>query len=226
MHERKLIIAVSPYVRERLSRWQGKTVVVPNAVTDVAAARETAGTGLAFVSNLEPTHSWKGLDLLLDALAILKRDGLTVSLTVVGDGADRPRYEQRAQALDLCEQVRFMGKLVGSDRDALVRQAAAVVLYPTTANDAFPTVMLEAWAQGVAVIAAAIGPLPSLVDDGVTGVLVEPANATALAQTLRAGLADQAHLAGTRRGWAAVGAARIHVAAPSRAHARGTEGGG
>jgi rhamnosyl/mannosyltransferase len=190
----KVIIAVSPYVRDRLSRWQGKTVIVPNAVTDVAAARETAGTGLAFVSNLEPTHSWKGLDLLLDALAILKGDGLAVSLTVIGDGADRPRYEQRVQALNLSEQVRFTGKLVGSERDALVRRAAAVVLYPTTANDAFPTVMLEAWAQGAAVIAAASGPLPSLVDDGVTGVLVDPANPTALAHAVRAGLADEAHL--------------------------------
>ena len=190
----RAIIAVSPYVRESLTAWQGKTAVVANAVTDVAAARDIAGTGLAFVSNLEPTHSWKGLDLLLDALTILKRDGLAVGLTVVGDGTDRSRYEQRARQLDLCEQVRFVGKLMGSERDALVRQAAAVVLYPTTANDAFPTVMLEAWAQGVAVIAAAIGPLPSLVNDGVTGILVAPGNATALAHTLRNGLADQALL--------------------------------
>ena len=191
----KLIIAVSPYVRERLSPWQSKTAVVANAVTDVAPAREVVGTSLAFVSNLVATHRWKGLDLVLDALAILKRDGLTVGLTVVGDGADRSRYEQRARELDLSEQVRFMGKLVGSDRDVLVRQAAALVLYPTTANDAFPTVMLEAWAQGVAVIAAAVGPLPSLVNDGVTGILVEPGNSAGLAQTLRDGLADQARLA-------------------------------
>jgi glycosyltransferase involved in cell wall biosynthesis len=190
----RFIIAVSPYVRECMSRWQSKTVVVANAVTDVAAAREVAGTGLAFVGNLEPSHTWKGLDLLLDALAILKRDGLAVGLTVVGDGTDRPRYEQRAQALDLREQVRFVGRLVGSDRDALVRQAAAVVLYPTTANDAFPTVMLEAWAQGAAVIAAAMGPLPSLVADGETGILVEPANPTALARALRDGLIDQSRL--------------------------------
>lgn len=190
----RVIIAVSPYVRESLARWQSKTAVVSNAVPEVAAARDMTGVGLAFVSNLEPTHSWKGLDLLLDALAILKRDGLAINLTVVGDGADRPRYEQRARQLDLCEQVWFAGKLVGSDRDALVRQAAAVVLYPTTSNDAFPTVMLEAWAQGVAVIAAAVGPLPSLVDDGVTGILVAPGNAIALADALRNGLADQSHL--------------------------------
>jgi rhamnosyl/mannosyltransferase len=143
---------------------------------------------------LEPSHRWKGLDLLLDALAILKRDGLEVSLTVVGDGADRERYEQRVQELELSARVRFVGKLVGADRDAIVRQAGAVVLYPTTANDAFPTVMLEAWAQAVAVVAAASGPLPSLVDDGETGILVEPNNANALARALRTALADPARL--------------------------------
>jgi glycosyltransferase involved in cell wall biosynthesis len=190
----RAIIAVSPYVRERLTRWQGKTSVVPNAVPDVAVSRNTAGAGLAFVSNLEPTHRWKGLDLLLDALAILRRDGLAVSLTVVGDGADRSRYEQRARQLDLSDQVKFAGKLVGSDRDALVREAAAVVLYPTTANDAFPTVMLEAWAQGVAVIVAAIGPLTSLVNEGVNGILVPPGNPIALAHALRDSLADPVRL--------------------------------
>ena len=190
----RAIIAVSQYVRERLPLWRGKTTVVPNAVTAVGDARDAPGSGLAFVSNLEPTHRWKGLDLVLDALAILKRDGLAVSLTVIGDGADRPRYEQRVQELGLSEQVYFAGKLVGWDRDVLVREAAAVVLYPTTANDAFPTVMLEAWAQGVAVIAAASGPLPSLVDDGVTGLLVAPNNANALAQALRGTLDQPAQL--------------------------------
>ena len=190
----RAIVAVSPYVRDCLPQWQGKTTVVANAVTTVAEARNMPGVGLVFVNNLEPSHRWKGLDLLLDALAILQRDGLAVSLTVVGDGADRARYEQRVQELGLIDQVRFKGRLVGWERDVLVRQAAAAVLYSTTPNDAFPTVMLEAWAQGVAVIAAAIGPLPSLVHDGVTGLLVEPNNATALAQALRTGLADPARL--------------------------------
>jgi rhamnosyl/mannosyltransferase len=190
----RAIIAVSQYVRERLAPWQGKTSVVPNAVSAVGEARDVAGTGLVFVSNLAPTHRWKGLDLVLDALAILKRDGLAVHLTVIGDGADRPRYEQRAAELDLSDQVRFAGKLVEQDRDVLVREAAAMVLYPTTANDAFPTVMLEAWAQGVAVIAASSGPLPSLVDDGVTGLLVAPGDANALAQALRKALSDPARL--------------------------------
>jgi glycosyltransferase involved in cell wall biosynthesis len=189
------IIAVSPYVCEQLARWRNKTTIVTNAVPGVAAARMEPGAGLIFVNNLEPTHRWKGLDLLLDALALLKRDGPAVMLTVVGDGADRPRYEQRVRELGVADVVRFVGSLVEAERDALIRQAAALVLYSTTANDAFPTVMLEAWAQGAAVVAAAIGPLPSLVDDGVTGLLVEPNNAGALAECLHAALADPVYLA-------------------------------
>jgi glycosyltransferase involved in cell wall biosynthesis len=190
----RAIVAVSPYVRDCLPQWREKTTVVANAVTDVSEARNLPGVGLIFVNNLEPSHRWKGLDLILDSLAILKREGLAVSLTIVGDGADRGRYEDRVRELSLCDQVRFVGRLVGLDRDVLVRQAAAAVLYSTTANDAFPTVMLEAWAQGVAVITAAIGPLASLVDDGVTGLLVEPNNAEALARALQAGLADPGRL--------------------------------
>lgn len=190
----RAIIAISSYVSEQLPRWRGKTTVVTNAVSGVGAARTAPGAGLVFVNNLEPTHRWKGLELLLDALAVLKREGAAIRLTVVGDGADRPRYEEYVRELGLDELVRFAGMRRGAERDALIRQAAALVLYPTTANDAFPTVLLEAWAQGAAVVAAAIGALPSLVQDGVTGMLVEPNNAVALAHRLRAAMADPGYL--------------------------------
>ena len=133
--------------------------------------------------------------MLLDALVVLKREATAITLTVVGDGADRLRYEQRARELDLDHIVRFAGMKAAPERDELIREALALVLYPTTANDAFPTVMLEAWAQGTAVIAAAIGSLPSLVSDDVTGLLVEPNNAGALADRLRAATANPVHLA-------------------------------
>jgi glycosyltransferase involved in cell wall biosynthesis len=191
----KTIIAVSPYVREQLRRWRGKTIVVANAVSEVAAARTEPGTGLIFVNNLDPSHRWKGLDLLLNALGILKRSGVDLPLVVIGDGADRPRYERRVRELGLAGTVRFARSLVGSERDALIRQAAALVLCSTTPNDAFPTVMLEAWAQGTAVVATAIGPLSALVDDGITGLLVQPNDAGALAKCLHAAVADPARLA-------------------------------
>lgn len=179
------IVAVSPYVRERLGRWAGKTRVVANAVPGVAGPREGAGDGLAFVASLRAAHAWKGLDLLLDALAVHRiKHGHCPALTVMGDGDDRPRYERRVAELGLASSVRFAGHVPPPERDRLLRGARALVAYPYTANDAFPTVFLDAWAQGVPVVAAAIGPIPSLVEDGGTGLLVPPGDPAALAAAL------------------------------------------
>jgi glycosyltransferase involved in cell wall biosynthesis len=188
----RAIIAVSGYVKTALGEKLGaKTHVVFNAVAGVAPARRTAGEGLVFVANLEPAHAWKGLDLVLDSLSVARgRYGKAPQLTIVGDGADRARYEARVRELDLEGTVRFTGRLVGAARDAAVRAAAALVLYPTTANDAFPTVLVEAWAQGVPVVAAGIGPIPSLVEDGKTGRVVRANDPAALAEATHEVLGD------------------------------------
>jgi glycosyltransferase involved in cell wall biosynthesis len=185
------IAAVSPHVRSVLGRWRDKTSVVSNAVAAVAPPVEIAGTGLIFLASLQRTHSWKGLDLVLDALArYADRYGEAPRLTVLGDGDDRPRYEARADELGLRGSVHFAGHICGPDRDQLLRGARALVAYPTTANDAFPTVLLESWAQGVPVIAAAIGALLSLVDDGHTGLLARANDPTDLVRALHELLID------------------------------------
>jgi glycosyltransferase involved in cell wall biosynthesis len=182
----RAIIAVSPYVKSTLSKRQAeKTQVIPNAVPSVSTDEHAAGNGLVFVANLEPTHSWKGLDLILDSLVILRdKYGIAPELTIVGEGSDRPRYEQRVRDLNVGDTVRFAGLLRGSERDEVVRQAAAQVVYPTTANDGTPTALLEGWAQGLPVIASAIGTIATLVDDHKTGVLAAPNDATALAAAI------------------------------------------
>ncbi|GAA3924346.1 hypothetical protein Aau02nite_21860 [Amorphoplanes auranticolor] len=187
------VVAVSPYVRDALGRWADKLHVVPNAVPAVAAAPpEAIGDGLAFVASLQRTHSWKGLDLLLDALERYRRryGGSAPRLTVVGDGDDRPRYERRVKELGLTAAVTFTGRLPPADRDRVLRGVRALVACPSTANDAFPTVLLEAWAQGVPVVATAIGALPSLVAEGRTGALAQAGDPDDLARVLHEVLTD------------------------------------
>lgn len=183
----RAIIAVSPYVQAALGkRVRRKTCVIPNAVTSVSGGRDTAGDGLVFVANLQPSHAWKGLDLILDSLAIVRDAcGSAPVLAVVGDGGDRPRYERRARELGLGHCVQFLGFLAGRDRDEVVSRAAAQVVYPVTASDGMPTAILEAWAQGLPVIAAAIGANTGLVEDGKTGILVPPKNPGALASAIQ-----------------------------------------
>ena len=189
------IVAVSPYVRQvlvrRFPQWRDKVHVVSNAVPAVGPPVTTAGEGLLFIASLKPTHNWKGLPLVLEALARYRdRYGAPPRLTVLGDGEDRQRYQRLAAGLHLEHVVDFVGQVPPGQRDTLLRRSRALVAYPTTANDAFPTVLLDAWAQGVPVVAAAIGALPSLVRDGSTGLLARPHDPTHLADVLHTVVAE------------------------------------
>jgi glycosyltransferase involved in cell wall biosynthesis len=190
------IIAVSPYVKSALGKsLADKIEVVPNAVACVSPQCHSGGEGLVFVSNLKPSHAWKGLDLIIDSLVIGRfKYAISPRLTVIGDGADRVRYEQRVHDLGLDSSVQFTGVLTGAKRDAAVRQAAAQLIYPATANDGMPTALLEGWAQGLPVIAADIGPISAVVDNGKTGVLVPPNNPAALALAIYELLANEGEL--------------------------------
>jgi rhamnosyl/mannosyltransferase len=180
------IIAVSPYVKRALGgRVAHKTRVITNAVSSVAGRRQAAGQGLVFVANLEPNHAWKGLDLILSGLAIARDNhNITPELTIIGDGADRPRYEYQVKELGLEGSVHFSGFLAGPARDQVMRGAAAQVVYPSTANDGMPTVLLEGWAQGLPVIGANVGSIPTIVADRQNGVLVSPNDPAALAAAI------------------------------------------
>lgn len=194
------IVAVSQYVKQGLGRkLQAKTVVVPNAVweREIVARKQPAKNELLFIGSLDRTHAWKGLEQIIAAVSLYRTQfGGDIHLTVMGDGNHRAFYESQVERLGLGGHVSFVGAQTGAQKDAAIGAAKALVLYPTTANDAFPTVMLEAWARSVPVIAAGIGPIPSLVHDGKDGFLAAHSDPAALAAKLHGVLtAPQAKLA-------------------------------
>ncbi len=183
------IFAVSEFVKDQLNpKVQAKASVLPNAVwaRDIAVSSQTTRNNFVFIGSLNRSHAWKGLSLILQAVAAYKRKyGKDISLTVLGDGDMRKKYEQQAKQLGVAGHVQFVGTTVGDAKARAIAGAKALLIYPTTANDAFPTVMLEAWSQYTPVIAAEIGPMPSLLRDKVDGFLCTAANPDALADTMR-----------------------------------------
>jgi glycogen synthase len=137
----------------------------------------------------------KGFDLLLDALVLLARDGLTPRLTIAGDGPERPRLERQVQRLGLLERVDFSGTVTG---EALVRllNAHQVLVVPSRYDEPFGIVALEGIACGCVVVgsaggglAEAIGPCGRTFPNGDV-----PALARALADLLCDADARTAHL--------------------------------
>jgi glycosyltransferase involved in cell wall biosynthesis len=131
----------------------------------------------------------KGLHHLLDALALVVQDLPGVRLTVVGDGPIRPDLEAQAARLGISDRVSFLGMLPNEDLPA--RFAAAdlfvvpSIIDETGDREGLPVSILEAAASGVPVVASDVGGISDFVEDGVTGLLVRPGDATVLADAIQ-----------------------------------------
>ncbi|HET6616778.1 MAG TPA: glycosyltransferase family 4 protein, partial [Gemmatimonadota bacterium] len=117
----------------------------------------------------------KGVDRLLEALARI--DDRAWRLEIVGFGPERGPLEARAEALGLSDRVDFLGRLTSEELVSAYRRAACFVL-PATLDERADTeglgvVLLEAMSYGVPVVATRRGGIVDVVDDGLTGLLVE-----------------------------------------------------
>jgi glycosyltransferase involved in cell wall biosynthesis len=158
----------------------------------------TQRNGVLFVGKLDAQN---GARILLEALALLPN---TVNGTFIGDGPDAQALHARAAALGVAGRVRWCGALPHEALAAHYR-AARVVVAPATEAEGLGLVAAEALLCETPVVASHIGGLSDLVEDGVTGRLVPPADAKALAAALTESLAAPARLAE----WGSAGRARI-----------------
>ncbi len=140
---------------------------------------ERRGLTVAVVANLRPE---KGHFVFLDAVKHLMGRYPDHRYVIAGDGPLRGALESAIARLELSERVRLVGEV--HDVPGLLRDVDLVVL-PSTANEGAANSLMEAMAAGKPVVATAVGGTPDVVDDGTTGVLVEPGNPSALAEGIQ-----------------------------------------
>lgn len=132
--------------------------------------------------------SKKGLDVLVDAVALAATEGRTVPVEVVGGGEQLDALVARCRAAGVEADVRFLGPLPSPQVEAAYRRCSmAVLACRVTAEgdrDGMPTVLVEAMAHGLPVISTDVAGIPELVRDGVTGLLVPPEDPAALASAI------------------------------------------
>jgi glycosyltransferase involved in cell wall biosynthesis len=197
LEQAEVVTAVSAAVADSLVSDYGvkreRVRVVPNgaelpddAAEEAAARRlrEQMGAGAlrplwVCAGRLEEQ---KGQDVLLDALAEVRRRGLEFVAVLAGEGSLRAAYEARARSLGLGANVRFTGQV--DDLGPLLTAADAVVM--PSRWEGLPLVLLEALARGRPVVASSVGGIPEVVTDGEQARLVPPGEPQALADALEA----------------------------------------
>lgn len=191
------ICAVSEELQKQVQTYipdSTRTVFLPNGVHEGAALPASEAERrhirteydlpvdrplLLFVGRLVAV---KQVHLLLDAMAFMHAHGCHAALAIVGDGPERLCLERRCSQLGLAEHVSFLGPQHPDVVRSFMRAADALTL--CSASEGRPIVLLEALAEGLPVVAHAVGGIPELVDDGLTGCLVPSGDAPAYAQAL------------------------------------------
>lgn len=141
---------------------------------------------ISYVGKLVPR---KGVDTLIEAMGLLARDPAGAPLLVVaGIGELRGLMESRAAELGIADRVRFLGKIPHDDVP-WVMTAGDVFVLPSL-SEGLPTVVCEAMACAVPVVATAVDGTPEAVRHGETGFLVPPSEEGPLADALRRVIAD------------------------------------
>lgn len=143
----------------------------------IGQAKNVIGT----VARMAPQ---KGLHYLLEAMALIKKSnpqrGGETACVIAGDGPLRAELAEQAKELGIEDEVRFPGFV----QDVPGFLACLDIFVIPSVAEGLSITTIEAMAAGLPVVASRVGGLPELVSEGVTGCLVEPRNASALAEAI------------------------------------------
>jgi len=171
-------IAISQAIADELPT---SSVVIGNPYDDEVFRDFQSGNrskDLIYVGRLV---SDKGVDLLIEALSILAKEGMQTQLTITGDGPDRAKLEKQVVDLGLAGSVEFVGSRTGQELAEILNRHRILVA-PSRWPEPFGIVALEAIACGCVVIGSDQGGLPEAI--GPCGVTFPNNDARALANAL------------------------------------------
>ena len=197
----KTIVCVSNAIAEDLVKSRGlpkeRIIVIHNAVDldRVKAAKNSQEIGREFacdnpgrlIGTVGRMTSEKGHMYLIQALALLAEKFPALKCVIVGDGPLRPELETKCRELGLERVCIFTG--VRTDVPNLLSIMDVFVL--PSLSEGFGIALLEAMAMGKPVVATRIGGIPEVVEDGVTGLLVQPGDPKTLANGILEMLSDK-----------------------------------
>jgi len=177
------VIILGPELIENLNGQvdRNKIFILPNAIPNSLSDKEFESLNnrrrksdhldLLFLSLLEESKGWFKL---LEACKLLCDDGVKFTCHFVGDwrsDQEKQKFYRFIRKNNLSENIVYHGMLIGKEKSEMLAKAD-ILVFPTE-NDAFGRVIIEAMEYGVPVIANNVGTIPSIIDNGKTGFILE-----------------------------------------------------
>jgi colanic acid/amylovoran biosynthesis glycosyltransferase len=186
----RFVVCISDFTRSQLmalveeEHWSKLHVVHCGVDTDRFAPPEPdcAEERTMHVLTVGRLDNMKGVAMLVEAVSELRRRGVDVALTVVGDGPRREYLQRLADQLSVGGRITWAGS-VGQDEIRIHYRAADIFCLPSFA-EGVPVVLMEAMSTGLPVVANRITGIPELVEHEVSGMLVRPGRRDLLVDAL------------------------------------------
>ncbi|HEU5359327.1 MAG TPA: glycosyltransferase [Gemmatimonadales bacterium] len=190
------VTAISGIMAEDICRWARIPVVqvTPSAVDETRfhpmPQAPVDPPRILFAGN------WiraKGVDLILEAFAQIRRRGISARLRLVGDGPGQAEFRALADRLGVAPDVEWAGTRAHEEMPGEFAAAAVVVMASRgPRGEGLPITLVEAMMSGCAVVATPAGGIPEIVIDGDTGLIARDGDASHLADQIARLLLDPA----------------------------------
>lgn len=186
------VILLSKYLYPDIQKYvpRERVYYCPNGIPDIDKDKLLSRkyepnkiVNILFLSNLIAS---KGVFVLLEACAILLKNQVSYRCTFVGGIGDvnDEQFNDKVQKLNIESRVAYLGKLYGIEKKSEFAKAD-IFAFPTYYhNEAFSLVNLEAMQQSIPIVSTFEGGIPDMVEDGMTGFLVQQKDVVALADKL------------------------------------------
>jgi colanic acid/amylovoran biosynthesis glycosyltransferase len=186
----RFVVCVSDFTRSQLmalvddAHWSKLHVVHCGIDPEQFAPPQTARPAAdpARILTVGRLDNMKGVAILIEAMAELRRRGAQVELTVVGEGPQREHLQRLAKRRDVGQHITWTGP-VGQDGIRAHYHEADIFCLPSFA-EGIPVVLMEAMSTGLPVVANQITGIPELVVNEVSGLLVRPGRTDLLVDAL------------------------------------------
>jgi phosphatidylinositol alpha-1,6-mannosyltransferase len=187
------VVAVSSHTRELALRAGADEstihIIAPGVDAPSASSDEVPRTGPTILTVSRLAERYKGHDVVIRALPLIRASVPDARWVVVGGGPLEGALRDLAEASGEANAIEWTGVITDAERDSWFRQADVFVMPSrvqpgNTGGEGFGIVLMEAAAHGVPAVAGDAGGARDAVVDGVTGLLVDPTDHVVVAEAV------------------------------------------